>query len=122
VITVTATDYEFDSDTLQEGWTSFRVVNNGDAFHAAMLVKLEGGRTLVGFREAYAEALKTGGPWNAFGLRGGIVRPPPKRDRRTPRCIWPRVATLGLAPGLRRWRPAQCCRGALVERDSTATV
>lgn len=37
-----------------------------------LLVKLEEGRTLDGFGEAYAEALKTGGPWNARGLRGGI--------------------------------------------------
>lgn len=95
VVTVTATDYEFDApDTLQEGWTAFRLVNNGDAIHAAMLVKLEEGRTLDGFREAYAEALRTGGPWNALGLRGGIVGPFPKGSTN---------ATLYLAAGHYAW-------------------
>lgn len=95
VVTVTATDYEFDApDTLQEGWTTFRLVNNGDAFHAALLVKLEEGRTLNGFRQAYAEALKTGGPWNALGLLGGIVGPPPQGTTN---------ATLHLDAGLYAW-------------------
>ena len=79
VVTVTATDYEFEApDTLQEGWTTFRLVNNGDAIHAALLVRLEEGRTVDGFREAYAEALRNRGPWNSLGLLGGIVAPPPQ--------------------------------------------
>jgi hypothetical protein len=96
VVTVTATDYAFEApDTLQEGWTTFRLVNNGDAFHAAMLVNLEEGRALDGFREAYAKALTTGGPWNALGLLGGIVGPPPKGK--------PTNATLYLDAGHYAW-------------------
>jgi hypothetical protein len=79
VVTVTATDYAFEApDTLQEGWTTFRLVNNGAALHAALLVKLEDGQTLDGFLEAYSKAQDTGGPWDALGLLGGIVAPPPQ--------------------------------------------
>ena len=78
VVTVMATDYEFEApDTLQEGWTTFRLVNNGRVLHTAQLVKLEEGRTLDGFREAYAEALENDGPWNALGLIGGTAAPFP---------------------------------------------
>ena len=78
-VTLTATDYEFEApDTLQEGWTTFRFVNSGDAIHAALLVKLEEGRTLGEFRQAYAQALANGGPWDTMGLLGGIVGPMPQ--------------------------------------------
>ena len=79
VATVTATDFEFDApDTLPEGWTTFHLVNNGSAIHAALLVKLEEGRTLDGFLEGYSQAQEAGGPWDALGLLGGIVAPPPQ--------------------------------------------
>lgn len=78
VITVTVTDYAFEvPDTLQEGWTSFRMVNHGNTIHAAQLVKLGEGRTIDEFKAAYADALKNNGPWNTLGLLGGIVGPPP---------------------------------------------
>jgi hypothetical protein len=95
VVTVTTTDYAFEApDTLQEGWTTFRLLNHGDAFHAALLVKLEEGRSLSDFREAYAEALRNGGPWEALGLLGGIVGPPPNGSTN---------ATLHLAAGRYAW-------------------
>jgi hypothetical protein len=78
VVTVTATDYGFEApDTLQEGWTTFHLVNNGGVLHTAQLVKLKEGQTLDGFREAYAEALENDGPWNTLGLIGGTAAPLP---------------------------------------------
>jgi hypothetical protein len=95
VATVTATDYAFEApDTLQEGWTTFRLVNNGDRLHAALLVKLEQGGTLDEFQEAYSQAREAGGPWDALGLRGGLVAPPPRESTN---------ATLYLAPGHYLW-------------------
>jgi len=95
VATVTATDYAFEApDALQEGWTAFRLVNNGDRLHAALLVKLEQGGTLDEFREAYAGAWESGGPWNALDLRGGLVAPPPQGSTN---------ATLHLTPGHYVW-------------------
>jgi hypothetical protein len=74
------TDYAFDApDTLQEGWTTFSVTNNGDAIHAAQLVKIEDGTSVDEFREAYARALANDGPWEVMQLLGGIVGPFPKR-------------------------------------------
>jgi hypothetical protein len=81
VVTVTATDYEFEApDTLQEGWATFHLVNNGGVLHTAQLVRLEEGRMLDGFQEAYAEALENDGPWNAMGLVGGTAAPFPGQE------------------------------------------
>lgn len=80
VVKVTMTDYAFDApDTLQEGWTTFSLANNGDAIHAAQLVKLGDGTSVDEFREAYARALANDGPWEVMDLLGGIVGPFPKR-------------------------------------------
>src|SRR5688500_90612 len=67
VVTVTATDYAFEApDTIEAGFTTFELVNNGDQGHMAHLIKLEGGRTLDDFLVAYNEAFRTKGsrpPW-----------------------------------------------------------
>lgn len=96
VVTVTATDYAFQApDSLREGWTTFRVVNDGDMLHAPLIVKLDEGVTVDQFRDAYAEAWETEGPWDSLGLIGGIVAPPPKGS--------PSNATLHLTAGRYAW-------------------
>ena len=96
VVTVTATDYAFQApDSLREGWTTFRVVNDGGVLHAPLIVKLEEGGTVDQFRDAYADAWENDGPFDSLGLVGGIVSPPPKGS--------PTNATLHLTPGRYAW-------------------
>jgi len=72
VVTVTATDYAFEApDTIEAGFTTFRLVNNGDQLHMAQLIKLEGGRTLSDFLVAYNEAFRTIGPRPTWATRLG---------------------------------------------------
>lgn len=72
VVTLTATDYAFEApDTIPAGWTTFRLMNHGATLHMAQLVKLEEGRTLEEFREAYFEAWRTVGLRPAWGVRSG---------------------------------------------------
>jgi hypothetical protein len=69
-LTITATDYAFDApDTVPAGLTTVRLVNHGDQPHAASLVRLEAGRTLPEYIQAYREANRTKGPrpeWASF--------------------------------------------------------
>ena len=47
VVTLTATDHAYEApETVPAGFTVFRLVNRGDEFHGATIVRLEGGRTL----------------------------------------------------------------------------
>jgi hypothetical protein len=96
VVTVTATDYAFEApDTIEAGFTTFELVNNGDQGHMAHLIKLEGGRTLDDFLVAYNEAFRTKGPrppW-ATRLGGPGVAGPHGRSN----------ATHNLAPGSYAW-------------------
>jgi hypothetical protein len=72
VVTLTATDYAFEApDTIEAGFTTFQLVNNGDQFHMAQLIKLEGGRTLNDFLVAYNEAFRTVGPRPTWATRLG---------------------------------------------------
>jgi len=72
VVTVIATDFAFEaSDTITAGFTTFRLVNNGDHLHMAQLIKLEGGRTLDDFLVAYNEAFRTKGPRPQWATRLG---------------------------------------------------
>jgi len=72
VVTVTARDFAFDApDTIASGFTTFQLVNNGDQFHMAQLIKLEDGKTLDDFVVAYAEAFRTTGPRPAWAPRLG---------------------------------------------------
>jgi hypothetical protein len=60
LVTVTATDYAFEApDTIAAGWTKFRLVNKGEQLHMALLIKLEGSRTLDDFLKAYGESFRT---------------------------------------------------------------
>jgi hypothetical protein len=60
LVTVTATDYAFDApDTIAAGWTKFRLVNKGEQLHMALLIKLEGSRTLDDFLKVYGESFRT---------------------------------------------------------------
>jgi hypothetical protein len=72
VITLTAVDYAFEApDTIEAGFTTFRLVNHGSQLHMAQLIKLEGGRTLDDFLVAYAEAFRTTGPRPPWAPRSG---------------------------------------------------
>lgn len=71
-VTVTATDYAFTApDTIEAGFTTFRLVNRGGQLHMAQLIKLEGGRTLDDFLVAYDEAFRTKGPRPEWAKRLG---------------------------------------------------
>jgi hypothetical protein len=53
-VSLTTTDYAFEApDTIPAGFTTFRMVNNSEQFHMAQLIKLESGRTLDDFLQAY---------------------------------------------------------------------
>jgi hypothetical protein len=75
VVTITATDYAYEApDTVPAGVTVFRLVNHGDQPHAATIVRLEAGKTLSDYMEAYREAHRTGSArpaWASF--RGGPI-------------------------------------------------
>lgn len=75
VVTIIATDYAYEApDTVPAGVNVFRLVNHGDQAHAATIVRLEAGKTLPDYIEAYREAHRTRGArpaWAAF--RGGPV-------------------------------------------------
>lgn len=75
VVTIIAADYTYDAPhTVAAGFNVFRLVNHGDQAHAATLVRLEGGKTLTDYIEAYREANRTHGArpvWATF--RGGPV-------------------------------------------------
>jgi hypothetical protein len=96
VVTITATDYAFQTpDTLATGWTTFRLVDNGSQPHMAQLIRLEHGRTLEDYLEAYGEAFRTAGPrpeW-ARRLGGPTVAAPQEASN----------ATLYLEPGNYAW-------------------
>jgi hypothetical protein len=60
LVTVTATDYAFEApDTIAAGWTKFRLVNKGEQLHMALLIKLEGSKTLEDFLKVYGESFRT---------------------------------------------------------------
>jgi len=72
LVTLTATDYALEApDTIEAGFTTFQLVNNGDHFHMAQLIKLEGARTLDAFLVAYHEAFRTTGPRPTWATRLG---------------------------------------------------
>ena len=72
VVTLTATDHAFEApDTIPAGLTTFRMVNNSEQFHMAQLIKLEGGRTLDDFLQAYSEAFRTVAPRPEWARRFG---------------------------------------------------
>jgi hypothetical protein len=96
VVTISATDYAFEApDTLRAGWTRVRLVNRCDQPHAATLVRLDPGRTLPEYIQAYREANRTRGArpdWARF--LGGPVALLPHGEGN---------ATLQLEPGNYAW-------------------
>lgn len=71
-VTLTVTDSLLQApDTLSEGWTTFRLVNEGDELHMAMLVHLDDGRSPEEFIKAYSEAIRTDGPRPEWAQRVG---------------------------------------------------
>jgi hypothetical protein len=75
VVTIIATDYAYEApDTVPAGFNVFRIVNHGDQAHAATIVRLEAGKTLSDYIEAYREANRTRGARPAWAkFRGGPV-------------------------------------------------
>jgi hypothetical protein len=72
VVTLKAVDYAFEApDTIDAGITTFRLVNEGTQLHMAQLIRLEGGKSLDDFLEAYTEAFRTTGPRPAWAPRYG---------------------------------------------------
>jgi hypothetical protein len=73
VVTIIATDYGYEApDTVPAGLNVFRLVNHGDQMHAATIVRLEAGKTLPDYVEAYREANRTRGARPAWAkFRGG---------------------------------------------------
>lgn len=60
VISVTATDRGYEApDTVPAGFSVLRLVNRGDHGHTATVVRLEEGRTLPEYLQAYREANRT---------------------------------------------------------------
>jgi hypothetical protein len=95
VVTLIATDYTYEApDTVSAGFTVFRLVNRGDEFHGATIVRLEAGKTLSEYVDAYGVAQRTRGArpvWAKF--RGGPYAPPHAES----------TATLDLEPGSYAW-------------------
>jgi hypothetical protein len=95
VVTLMATDYAYEAPgTVSAGFTVFRLVNRGDEFHGATIVRLEPGRTLPEYIDAYGEAQRTRGArpvWAKF--LGGPYAPPHAES----------TATLYLEPGTYAW-------------------
>jgi hypothetical protein len=94
VITIMATDYAYESpDTVPAGFTTFRLVNRGDEFHGATIVRFESGRTVPEYIDAYAAAQPRGPRpvWARF--LGGAYAPPHGEA----------TATLDLEPGSYAW-------------------
>ena len=72
VVTLKAVDYAFEApDTIDAGITTFRLVNHGSQLHMAQLIRLEGGKSLDDFLEAYTEAFRTTGPRPPWAPRYG---------------------------------------------------
>jgi|KBSSwiStaDraftv2_1062776.scaffolds.fasta_scaffold91938_2 hypothetical protein len=72
VVTITATDYAFQApDTIAAGFTTFRLVNNSDQLHMAQIIRLEPGRTMEEYLQAYSEAFRTRGPRPTWAPRAG---------------------------------------------------
>ena len=68
--TASATDYTYDApDTVSAGLQRIRFVNRDDQGHSLTVVRVDGGRTLRDWIEAYREANRTAGPrpeWATF--------------------------------------------------------
>lgn len=61
VLTITATDFAFEApDTVPAGFTEVRLLNHGEQPHEATVVRLDSGRTLRDYVQAYAEAVRSG--------------------------------------------------------------
>ena len=72
VVTITATDYALQApDTIAAGFTTFRLVNNSDQVHMAQLIRLEPGRTMEEYIQAYSESFRTRSPRPTWATRAG---------------------------------------------------
>jgi hypothetical protein len=88
VVTITATDNAYQApDTIQSGFTTFHLVNEGPSLHHAVIARLDSGKTLADLEQA----IKHPGPLPRWAvLLGGPNAPDPKAESN---------ATLELQPG-----------------------
>lgn len=90
VITITATDFALQApDTLVEGLTTFRFVNEGEQIHMAHAIRLEEGRTAQELLDAYAEAIRTAGPRPTWITRFGGTGAEPSSESNTTQYLEP---------------------------------
>lgn len=77
-VTVSATDYAFEApDTVPAGLTTIRLVNRSEQMHMAMIARLDEGRTVREFVDAYGAAVRTQSPRPAWATwRGGPAAEP----------------------------------------------
>lgn len=78
-LTLTVTDHAFQApDTIPAGFTAFRLVNEGEQVHSALLVRLEQGRSAEEFVEAYGAHREDGAErpaWASYHGGPGITLP-----------------------------------------------
>lgn len=95
VVRLIATDHAYEApDMVSPGFIAFHLVNRGEEFHGATIVRLEDGRTLPEYIDAYDLAQRTHGArpvWAKF--LGGAYAPPHAESS----------ATLYLEPGNYAW-------------------
>ena len=90
VVTIIVTDSAYYApDTIQAGFTTVRLVNKGTDYHMAHLVRLDSGRTVGEFIEAYSEAVRTVGPRPAWAKRYGGPTAAPQRESSTMQYVEP---------------------------------
>src|SRR5690606_26167742 len=95
-VIVTATDGALRApDTIPAGWTTVRLVNQGDEIHMAQLMRIDDGRTLEDIIQYYSEPFATRGPRPAWlKLLGGPTAAGPRGTT---------SATQYLEPGSYAW-------------------
>jgi hypothetical protein len=72
VVALTATEYAISApDSIDAGWTTFRLTNRGGEVHYGHIVRLDDGRTPRDLVGAYAEAIRTSAPRPAWVKRFG---------------------------------------------------
>lgn len=86
-LTLNVTDHAFQvPDTIPPGFTTFRLVNDGEQAHMATLIRLEPGRSAEAFVKAYRARVETGGErpaWARYLGGPGGTFPHGSRTRRS---------------------------------------
>jgi hypothetical protein len=71
-VSLTTAEYSFKApDSIDAGWTTFRLSNRGEEIHYGHIVRLDSGKTVQELTDAYAEAIRSSGPRPAWVTRFG---------------------------------------------------